>query len=136
MKLKRGSRYSIAMAETFWHIAHHSYCDGDDLLCRDLLVKRGCAPEWHWDDAPEGFDGNVVCMFPDTPKGRVEADWYWDEQSQFVLLRVEVPDESAYLVGEVEEGYPAMDHRIPSEWITVIRRGYAENVVTREGDEY
>jgi hypothetical protein len=123
------------MTRTYWHIAHNTYRDGDDLLCRDYLARDGRAPEWKWDDVDEGFDGNVVCLFPDTPRGRTEADWLWYEYQDFVLVRVEVPDELAYLVGEVEEGYPAVDHQIPAEWCTTIRRGYAD-VITKEGDEY
>lgn len=73
-------------------------------------------------------------LFPDTPRGRTEADWLWFERKDHHLLRIELPD---YIpVGEVEEGYPAVDHLIPAEYVTIVRTGYAEHVVTREGDEY
>jgi hypothetical protein len=114
---------------TYWHIAHASYTGGD-LLCRDYLQRDGLAPEWAWDDADEGFDGNVVCLFPDTDGGREEATWLWQDRPDHVLLRVDVPE---YLhddvIGEVEEGYPAVDHQIPAAWITEVRRGYAEGVL-------
>lgn len=119
---------------TYWHIAHPAYTVGADLTCRDYLDRDGVAPEWQWVDADEGFDGNVVCLFPDTPRGRTEADWLWFERKDYHLLRVELPD---YIeVSEVEEGYPAVDHMIPAEHITIVRTGYAEDVVTQDGDEY
>lgn len=122
---------------TYWHIAHASYTNGDPLLSRDRLAREGRAPEWHWDDADEGFDGNVVCLFPDTPRGRTEADWLWSDHQDFTLVRVDIPAGTAdAIVTEVEEGYPAVEHNIPAEWCTTIRRGYAENTITREGDEY
>lgn len=114
---------------TYWHIAHPSY-DGGDLLCWSYLEKEGRAPEWAWPDAPVGFDGNVVCLFADTEEGRQEADWLWYERPNYVLLRVDIP---AYvhdaIITEGEEGYPAVEHRIPAAWITEIRRGYAEGVI-------
>lgn len=36
----------------------------------------------------------------------------------------------------MEEGYPAVDHLIPTEYVTLIRTGYASGVVTQDGDEY
>lgn len=122
------------MTVTYWHIAHPKY-PGGDLLCRDYLVRDGAAPEWMWgDDAPEGFDGNVVCLFPDSPRGRTEADWLWFERKDYHLLRVELPDHVE--VGQGEEGYPAVVDHIPAEYVTLVRTGYAERAVTRDGDEH
>src|SRR5690606_12098277 len=115
-----GATYSGVMSEsrTYWHVAHPSY-NGGDLLCRDYLARRGIAPEWAWPDAPEGYDGNVVCLFPDTPSGREEADWLWYERPAYTLLRVTIPaDVHDEILTEVEEGYPAVEHQIPAEWVT------------------
>lgn len=119
------------MTRTYWHIAHPNYGDGADLICRNNQVDPA---EWAWDNADEGFDGNVICLFPDTPRGRTEADWLWSERTDYHLLRVDLPYD--YPVGRVEEGYPAVDGLIPAEYITHIRTGYAEMAVTRNGDEY
>lgn len=121
------------MSTTYWHIAHPSYTGGS-LICRDRLAENGEAPEWAWTDADEGFDGGVVCLFPDTPRGRTEADWLWFERKDHHLLRIDLPDD--YDTTTVEEGYPAVEDEIPAGFITLVRTGYAENVATREGDEY
>lgn len=117
---------------TYWHIAHPSYGPGADLMCRDYLLRDGVAAEWA--DADEGLDGNVVCLFPDTPRGRTEADWLWFERKDHHLLRVDLPD--GHPITSVEEGYPAVDGEIPADYITLVRTGYAEHIVTREGDAY
>lgn len=118
---------------TYWHIAHPSYTGGD-LICRDQLAQDGAAPDWTWDEADEGFDGTVVCLFPDTPRGRTEADWLWSDRQDYHLLRVDLPDD--HPVSRVDEGYPAVDGAISGEFITLIRTGYAERAVTQEGDHY
>jgi hypothetical protein len=106
---------------TYWHIAHPTYAGGD-LTCRDQLVQEGRAPEWAWgDDAPEGFDGDVVCLFPDTPDGRKHADWFRHDFPEHVRVRVEVPaDTPDTTVTVVEEGYPAIIGHIPGEWCTIV----------------
>ncbi len=116
---------------TYWHIAHPDYTGGD-LLSRANLGDD--APAWVWDDAPEGVDADVVCLFPDTPRGRTEADWLWYERRDYHLLRVELPDDQPTEI--VEEGYPAVLGGIPAEYITKVRTGYAELVVCHEGDKY
>lgn len=116
---------------TYWHIAHPDYTGGD-LLSRDNLGDD--APKWMWDDADDGLDAEVVCLFPDTPRGRTEADWLWYERKDYHLLRVDLPDD--YPMTKVEEGYPAVNDEIPAEYITIIQTGYDESAVRREGDEY
>jgi hypothetical protein len=112
---------------TYWHIADASY-DGGDLLCRNELADEDRAPEWAWgDDAPEGYDGDVVCLFTDTEQGRTEADWLWYERKDGVLLRIEVPKGTRIV--SVAEGYPAILGRIPAEWIIEVRRGYADGAI-------
>ena len=118
----------------YWHIAHPSYVGGD-LQCRSNLGAD--APTWAWDEAPEGFDGDVVCLFVDTPEGRQEADDLWSDRPTYTLLRVDLPatdadydwDEAPLTVTTVEEGYPAVIGAIPARYITEIRRGYAEGAI-------
>lgn len=119
---------------TYWHIAHPTYTAGDDLTSRYQLVKENRAPEWQWNEADEGFDETVVCVFPDTPRGRTETDWLWYERQDSHLLRIELPE--GYETTKVEEGYPAVPDRIPAEYITLIRTGYAEHTVRSKGDGY
>lgn len=122
---------------TYWHIAAATYTNGEALKCWNTLAAEGYAPEWKWGDAPEGYDGDVICVFPDTPGGRTEADWLWYEHNTSHLLRIDVPaDVHDDVITEVEEGYPAVWGEIPAEWITLVRTGYAEHTVTREGDSY
>jgi hypothetical protein len=118
---------------TFWHIAHPTYTGGD-LICRDQLAAENRAPQWLWDEADEGFDGHVVCLFPDTPRGRTEADWMWADRPNFHLLRVTLPDD--HDLTHVYEGYPAVEGHIPARHITLVHTGYAPQVATRAGDEY
>jgi hypothetical protein len=115
---------------TYWHIAHESYADGMALVPRDCQDYDGIETPWKWDDAPEGFDSGVVCLFADTPEGREEADWLWSDYPGYVLLRVEI-DENCYIMRQVEEGYPAVEGRIQGASITVLRRGYADGVIGR-----
>jgi len=125
--------YSILMTQTYWHIAHPTYTEGD-LICRNELGND--APAWQWDEAPEGFDGDVVCLFPDTPRGRTEAAWLWYERADCHLLRIDIPADADVTITQVDEGYPAVRSSIPAECITHIRTGHADRIVTREGDTY
>lgn len=122
------------MTQTYWHIAHPSYAIGEALECRNRLAEDDRAPEWAWDEADEGFDGDVVCMFPDTPRGRTEAEWLWADRPDHHLLRIDLGDDHA--ITTVEEGYPAVIGEIPAEHITHVRTGYAPHVVTQDGDAY
>lgn len=115
----------------YWHVAHESYRDGTPLVCRGDQARYGIETPWKWDDADEGTDEALVSLFPDTPDGRREAWWLWSEYPSYVLLRVEV-DEGEYMMTFVEEGYPAVQDRIDACDITVVRRGYADGVITPE----
>jgi hypothetical protein len=141
-RLIRASLDLLVSGGTAWHIAHPSYKPGDPLYSRDQQPYVGIETPWKWDDAPEGFDGDAVALFPDSPEGREEADWLWYEFPDYVLLRITVPSEHDR--GDVEmrlleEGYPAVIDEIPPEWISVVRRGYPgrrdpQNVLTQSGD--
>src|ERR1017187_8053105 len=118
---------------TYWHIADESYCDGDALYCRNIQGFHGVTTAWKWgDDAAEGFDSDMVCLFPDTPNGRQEADWLWYEHRASVLLRVSI-DDDYYTVTQVEEGYPAVVGQIDAADITIARRGYADGMISEAG---
>ncbi len=117
---------------TYWHVAHDSYRDGTPLVCRNLQATLDIETPWKWDRADDGFDGGVICLFPDTPQGRTEADWLWYEHPGYVLLRVDI-DEDGYDMTVVEEGYPAVLGEIDPEDITVVRRGYANRVIGEDG---
>lgn len=125
------------MTRTYWHIAHHSYQPGDTLKSWNDLRDEGheAAFEWKWDEADAGFDSDVICVFPDTARGRIEADWLWSDHPDSHLLRIDIPDDEDPTIVTVQEGYPAL-YSIPAEWITLVRSGYAENTVTHEGDSY
>jgi hypothetical protein len=111
----------------YWHIAHPAYQTGDDLLCRSQLLQEGRAPEWSWNDADEGLDGDVVCLFPDTADGRQQADWLWYERPDHTLLAVDLPDDAE--ITHVDEGYPAIVGHIPAAWVTVVRVGYVDGAI-------
>lgn len=114
---------------TYWHIAHPSY-DGGDLLCRAQLALEDRAPEWTWDEAPEGFDADVVCLFPDTAAGRQEADWLWYDRPDYHLVRVVIPeDQTDVLMTTVDEGYPAAHEHIPAAWCTTVATTYTEGAL-------
>lgn len=117
-------------AMRFWHIADESYVEGDCLLCWDSLTEMGEAPKWKWPDAPVGFEGHLVSLFPDTERGRKEADLFWLENPTFVLLKVEIPDYHEDKILKTEEGYPAIFKEIPREWITLVRRGYRPKLLS------
>ena len=120
------------MTTTYWHVAHDSYRDGMPLISRDRQDYYGIDTPWKWGDADEGFDSGVICLFPDTPEGRQEADWLWFDNKSYALLRVEI-NEGEYVMTEVEEGYPAVHGEILARDITVIRRGYADGFITEAG---
>jgi hypothetical protein len=117
----------MADTSTYWHIAHPDYQSGDDLLCRSQLAQEGRAPEWAWDEADQGFDGDVVCLFPDTAGGRTDADWLWSERPNYALLRIDLPSDIRTI--QVEEGYPAVPGCICGETVTVVRAGYVEGLI-------
>jgi len=113
------------MTSIYYHIAGTQYVAGDALLCWDRLIDSGVAVEWKWDDADEGFDGDVVCLFSDL----AEAEEFFSEHGG-TLLTITVPEEiqdqyetpyGDYIqprLTAVSEGYVAVFDGIPVEWIS------------------
>lgn len=117
----------------YFHVAGSQYQAGDDLLCRDALIDAGLDIEWKWDDAPDGFDGDVVCLFATEDEAREFAGLHGGTP-----LAVDVPDD---LLGDaatdrtywksvsggiadgltrVDEGYAAIRGGIPAAWLTAL----------------
>lgn len=120
------------MATTVWHVAGAQYQAGDPLLPWNSLIADGTLTEddWHWDDAPEGWDGDVVCVYESEAEAREHLG-----SMGGTLLVITVPDDhddadplqydnpyGGYIRPRslrVEEGYLAFANGIPCEWIAV-----------------
>jgi hypothetical protein len=112
----------------YWHIVWDGYTEGEPLLNRNKLLAEGFDVPWKWEEAEEGFDGDVICLFPDDPDGRRDADWMWSDFPSYLLLRVDLPDWWELI--RVEEGYPAVcGVEIPAEYITVVAYQYQEGLL-------
>lgn len=115
----------------YYHVAGAQWTIGEPLLCWDHLADLGIERVWKWPDAPEGYDGDVVCLFTN----RAEATEFAAETGG-TILTITVPDgddddlgtfalpwnNSGYIsprLTTVEEGYPAIEQGIPAEWISV-----------------
>lgn len=122
------------MATTYYHVAGAGYELGDDILPFTRLVERGDAVVWKWADAPEGYDGDVVCVFD-------SLDQAIDFRAEFggtLILAITVPDDepadgaglyptvyagSGYLsprLTTVVEGYTAFESGVPAAWLRVV----------------
>lgn len=106
----------------YWHVTDRPW-DGGDLVCRD--DQDDPAP-WKWDDAPEGFDTEVVCLFGDVAEAREFRSLFAPGGS---LLRVELEHIIGRTVwdGDVErrivhvrEGYDAIVGRISAKAISML----------------
>jgi hypothetical protein len=103
----------------YWHIAHPTWEPDEPLMARDRLAEEGRAPEWLWDEAPEGTDCDRVCLFPDTDEGRQEAQWMLDDRPGYHIVRVDLPDDHDLTMIRAEwEPYPAVFAQIPAEYLT------------------
>lgn len=108
------------MSTIYYHVAAAEYRVGSDLICRDELAEMGTAPEWHWDDADEGTDGHLVCLF--AADQMETAQWMLSEITGSTLLRIDLPADHELDVVTVEEGGAfacvAVAGRIPARYIT------------------
>lgn len=106
----------------YWHIAHPTWVPGDDpLMSRDQLEEEcGHHIPWKWgDDAPEGTDTHLVCLFPDTPRGRQEAQWMHEDYPDHHVVRVDLPEGHEMTCAEWEP-YPAVHGEIAAEYLTKV----------------
>jgi hypothetical protein len=110
------------MTQTYWHVTGPDYQPGDDLMCWDMLVDRGIAPEWKWDEADEGTDGHMVCLFADDERGRRERDWLADDIAGAQILRIEIDqdDERIEWTRASYESYAAVVGSIPGDLIEIV----------------
>lgn len=106
----------------FWHIAHPSWTPDQPLRSRNGLAAQGVHLPWLWDEAEEGTDGDVVCLFPDTAPGRREAEWLLDDRPGYHKVRVDLPRGYA-MTRAAWEPYPAVRGEIPVECFTLVERG-------------
>lgn len=68
-----GTHNDTEMTTMYWHIAHPAWTPDQPLRNRNALTADGIDIPWLWDEAPEGLDCDIVCLFPDTEQGRREA---------------------------------------------------------------
>lgn len=49
---------------TAYHVAGERWWPGQNLECWDALYSRGIVgdADWHWDDAPIGYDGGLISL--------------------------------------------------------------------------
>jgi hypothetical protein len=106
----------MATTKTYYHVAPASYRVGDDLWCYDELVAQGYEVAWKWEDAEEGFDTDVVCLF----SSRDDAESFVAEfLSDGQVLTVDLSDAPDVRLTTVAEGFPAAFRRIPALYISV-----------------
>lgn len=103
----------------FWHIAHADWTPGQPLRSRNALLADGVEVPWLWDEAADGTDCDIVCVFPDTEQGRKEAGWLLDDRPGYHVVRVDLPDD--YDMTRAEwENFPAVRDEIPAEYLTAV----------------
>lgn len=103
----------------FWHIAHQDWVPGQPLRSRNALASDGVELPWLWDEADEGTDCNIVCLFSNTEQGRKEAGWLLDDRPGYHIVRVDLPDD--YDITRAEwEPYPAVRDEVPAEYLTEV----------------
>lgn len=109
---------------TYFHVAPNSYNEGEDLLSWDAYTERfGETPgAWKWDEAEEGFDTDIVCVFRgDQRDAAVEFIEMWMDGSA-KLLTIEIPEDAMAEVrmGVNEEGFDYVARMIPAEFIVAV----------------
>lgn len=105
---------------TFYHVAPATYNDGEDLLSWDAYVERyGEQPTtWKWEEAEEGFDTDIVCMFRADQRDDAEAfaAEYFDS-AKLLTIELEDGEEGVHILTNAE-GYACVMGRIPA-WAIV-----------------
>lgn len=107
----------------YWHIAHPAWTPDQPLRSRDALIADGIDIPWLWDDADEGLDGDIVCLFPDTEQGRAEASWLAEDRPAYKIVRVDLGEGDDIEITRASwEPYPAVRREIPARCLTVVQR--------------
>jgi hypothetical protein len=115
----------------YYHVAGPNYKPGDPLLCADRLKDVDIDPgPWKWNEAPRGWDSDVVCLYSTLE----EAIDHFDTYGGSCILAVDVPDEQelglyplpwgGYIHPKVttnDEGYTCIKDGIPSNWLSLVR---------------
>jgi len=115
-----------------YHVAGPRYAGGS-LHCWDALVAAEIIDltDWQWEDAPLGYDGDVVCVFSALDDARDHLAAVADGSR---ILVIAVPGEGDQAWEEcypgplgyglfaperttVDEGYEAIRGGVPAEWI-------------------
>lgn len=105
---------------TYWHVAHPAWQPGSDLMSRNALATAGVDIPWTWDEAPDGTDCDVVCLFRDDEEGRQYRDWMAEDRPECWVLRVDLSDEVPVGRPEWEPMFAAVAS-VPAAHITVVR---------------
>lgn len=102
---------------TYYHIAHKSYQAGMNLYSFDNQLDMGWEPEWKWDEADQGLDSDVVCLF----ETRKEAEYFKREYlPSGKLLKIQIAEnDDRVRVLRNDEGYPAVMSKIPADLIAI-----------------
>lgn len=100
---------------TYYHVVPAHYQDGEPLWARDAYIERyGEAPSaWKWEDAEEGFDGDIISLF----SGLIEAREYQAAYGGRILTIAITPDDPDIRVIRNSEGYAAVVRVIPARYI-------------------
>jgi hypothetical protein len=117
---------AAAPAPTFmryWHIAHPTWTPDQPLRSRNALLADGVDIPWLWDEADEGTDCGIVCLFPDTEQGCMEAGWLADDRPGYAIVQVDIPEDADIFMTRAEwEGYPAVQDEIPAAYLTAVEK--------------
>ena len=83
----------------------------------DRLVEDGEAPDWKWDEAPEGHDGYWVSLF--RAGQREELGWFLEDGwvDNPIIIELDLPEDGSLRIGTNDEGYLSVAHHIPAEYI-------------------
>lgn len=112
--------YNVYMRLIRWHVTDTPWDQGD-LICRD---EQDDPSPWKWDEADEGFDGDLICLFADKSDAQEFRAEYAPHGS---LLRIELEQTGDNLVWDGvderrvlnnREGYEAVVERISAKAIT------------------
>ncbi len=115
----------------YYHVTGPDYNEGEHIYCYDRLVEMGCAPAWKWEEAEDGFDGDVVCLFDNLDDAK---EFKHDYQPNGQILAIDVePDEygidetglyspegNRIKIVTVSEGYYAVYGHIPGDAVTLL----------------